>query len=160
MNRFLLLIVPTLVGILVSSCAPIPRQVVPKYGSHSGAYNLPVRHLQRRAVFHHRVHHVADHHRHTQRRAASEGRRRLLSPWNYLPAASEPPAPTHVTPPPRITRQTPMSRNPFLTTRWGHRVIGAGRSDPSKVTIVCTSVPQVEDAAAAEMALRATGHAD
>jgi hypothetical protein len=38
--------------------------------------------------------------------------------------------------PPRITRQTPMSQNPFLTTKWGLRVIGAGRSDPlSEVTI-------------------------
>ena len=53
MNRYLLLIVYALVGIFVSSCAPIPHYVVPKpaYGSHSGApHHLPVHHSPRRAA--------------------------------------------------------------------------------------------------------------
>jgi hypothetical protein len=134
MNRFLFLIASALVGILVSSCAPIPRQGVPKYGSHSGApHYLPLRHPPRRAVVHDRMPHVTDHHRHAQRRATSEGQRRPLHPWDHLPAASETRALRNATTPPiRITsRQTPMSRHPLLPTRSGHRIIGAGRSDPS-----------------------------
>jgi hypothetical protein len=115
MNRFLLLIAPALVGILVSSCAPIPRQVVPKYGSHSGApHNLPLRHPPRRSVVHHRVPHVTDHHRHPPRRAASEGRRRLLRPRNYLPAAFESPAPTNATTKPPLTYEI----GPYHYRRW------------------------------------------
>jgi hypothetical protein len=53
MNRYLLLIVYALVGIFVSSCAPIPHYVVPKpaYGSHSDApHHLPVHRSPRRAA--------------------------------------------------------------------------------------------------------------
>jgi hypothetical protein len=127
MNRFLLLIACALVGILVSSCAPIPHRVAPKpvYGSHSGApHYLPLRHPPRRAAdvvhhrahhatdhhrhaqrtgtiaTHHRAHHATDHHRHAQRRGTIATHHRLLNPWNHLPAASETPAPANATTPP------------------------------------------------------------
>ena len=75
MNRFLPLISCAFVGILVSSCARNPPSVVPKpaYGSTSGTPHRSAKH-----------HHVALAQvplRHP--RPASEGHRRLLSPWNY-----------------------------------------------------------------------------
>jgi hypothetical protein len=120
MNKFLLLTASALVGILVSSCAPIPRQMVPKYGSHSGApHYLPPRHPPRRAQVHHRMPHVTDHHHHPQRRATSEGQRRSLRPWDHLPAVSEPPAPTNVTPPPQDHSTDPDVSKPLLNYKMG-----------------------------------------
>jgi len=106
MNRFLLLIACALVGILVSSCAPIPHRVAPKpvYGSHSGApHYLPLRHPPRRAadvVVHHRVLHATDHHRHAQRRGTIATHHRLLNPWNDLPVTPNTPAPASTPTPP------------------------------------------------------------
>jgi hypothetical protein len=145
MNRFFPFISCAFVGILVSSCA----RNEPVYGSRSASPHRPAKH-----------HHVALAQvplRHPPRRAASEGQRRPLRPWNHLPAASETPAPANATTPPirtswqpprprrlrmprrppiRITsRQTPMSRHPLIPSRSGHPLIGAGKSDPSsKVT--------------------------
>ena len=95
MNRYLLLIVCALVGIFVSSCAPIPHHVVPK-GSHSGApHHLPVHSSPRRVagVVHHRVLHATDHHHHAQRRAPIATHHRIFNPWNDLPVAPNTPAP-------------------------------------------------------------------
>ena len=98
MNRYLLLIVYALVGIFVSSCAPIPHYVVPKpaYGSHSDApHHLPVHRSPRRAagVVHHRVLHATDHYRHAQRRAPIATHHGILNPWNDLPVAPNTSAP-------------------------------------------------------------------
>jgi len=104
MNRFFPFISCAFVGILVSSCARNPPSVVPvAYGSASGTPHRSAKH-----------HHVALSQaplRHPK--AASEGHRRLLSPWNYsapanaatphtdhLPAAPETPAPANATTPP------------------------------------------------------------
>src|SRR5215472_15934712 len=87
MNRFLLLIASALVGILVSSCAQNPHSgavLEPAYGAASGSFHRPAKR-----------HHVVLAQvrlRHAPRKAASEGQRRLLRPWDHLPAASEPPA--------------------------------------------------------------------
>jgi hypothetical protein len=84
MNRFLLLIACGLIGILISSCAPTPHNVVPTpvSGSHSGA---PHRSAKR--------HHVAVAQVPLRRpKAANEGHSRLLSPWNYSPAPETPAA--------------------------------------------------------------------
>jgi hypothetical protein len=141
MNRFLPLISCAFVGILVSSCARNPPSVVPKpaYGSASGTPHRPAKR-----------HHVALAQlplRHPPQRAASEGHRRLLRPWNHLPAAPETPAPANATTPPhtdrppprprrlrmprrpliRITsRQPPRPRRPRKASRSGHPLIGAG----------------------------------
>jgi hypothetical protein len=89
MNRFLPLISCAFVGILVSSCARNPPSVVPEptYGSASGTFHRSAKH-----------HHVALAQvplRHP--RAASEGHRRLLSPWNYpAPANAATPHTDHL----------------------------------------------------------------
>ena len=102
-------------GILVSSCARNPPSVVPvAYGSASGTPHRSAKH-----------HHVALAQaplRHPK--AASEGHRRRLSPWNYsapanaatphtdhLPAAPETPAPANATTPPY---GSPPDRPPCL----------------------------------------------
>jgi hypothetical protein len=87
MNRFLPFISCAFVGILVSSCAQNPHCVVsePAYGSASRTPHRPAKR-----------HHVALAQvplRHPPRRAAGEGQRRPLRPWNHLPAAPETPAP-------------------------------------------------------------------
>src|SRR4029077_17098706 len=91
-SRFFPFISCAFVGILVSSCAQNPHCMVPKptYGSASGTPHRSAKH-----------HHVALAQvplRHP--RAASEGHRRLLRPWNHLPAAPETPAPANATTPP------------------------------------------------------------
>jgi hypothetical protein len=115
MNRFFPFISCAFVGILVSSCARNPPSVVPvAYGSASGTPHRSAKH-----------HHVALSQaplRHPK--AASEGHRRLLSPWNYsapanaatphtdhLPAAPETPAPANATTPPY---GSPPDRPPCL----------------------------------------------
>jgi hypothetical protein len=127
MNRFLLLIACALVGIFVSSCAPIPHRVVPKpaYGSHSGApHYLPLRHPPRRAAgeVHRRVLHATHHHRHAQRRAtiATHHRvhHRVLNPWNasrWLPIIPRhprvpPPPPQHESPPGALNAETDYAK--------------------------------------------------
>jgi hypothetical protein len=134
MNRFFPFISCAFVGILVSSCA----RNEPVYGSRSASPHRPAKH-----------HHVALAQVPLRHRAASEGQRRPLRPWNHLPAASETPAAANATtphtdhlpaapetpapanattPPIRITsRQTPMSRHPLIPSRSGHPLIGAGR---------------------------------
>jgi hypothetical protein len=89
MNRFLPFISCAFVGILVSSCAQNPHRMVPEpaYGSASGTTHRPTKR-----------HHVALAQvllRHPPRRAASEGHRSLLRPWDHLPAAPETPTPPH-----------------------------------------------------------------
>ena len=78
MNRLLPLITCALVGILVSSCAQNPRQVL-AYGSAHGTSQRPTKR-----------HHAALAQvslRHPQRKPASQGSRRLLRPWDHLPAS-------------------------------------------------------------------------
>jgi hypothetical protein len=75
MNRFLPWISCAFAGILVSSCAQNPPSVVPEhaYGSTSGTPHRSAKH-----------HHVALAQVPLRPpRAASEGHRRLLRPWNY-----------------------------------------------------------------------------
>ena len=74
MNRFFPFISCAFVGILVSSCA----RTEPVYGSRSASPHRPAKH-----------HHVALAQVPLRHRAASEGQRRPLRPWNHLPAASE-----------------------------------------------------------------------
>jgi hypothetical protein len=129
MNRFFPFISCAFVGILVSSCAQNPHCMAPKptYGSASGTPHRSAKHR-----------HVALAQvplRHP--RAASEGHRRLLRPWNHLPAAPETPGLRMPRRPPiRITsRQPPRPQRPRKASRSGHPIIGAGKSDPSsKVT--------------------------
>jgi hypothetical protein len=110
MNRFFPLISCAFVGILVSSCAQNPHRVVskPAYGSASGTPHRPAKR-----------HHVALAQvplRHLPQRAASEGHRRLLRPWNHLPAAPETPAPANAPTPPHTDQpatapETPATAN-------------------------------------------------
>lgn len=88
MNRFLLLIGFALVGIFVASCAENPQRVVPD-PAHGSASRTPYRPAKR--------HHIVYAQVPLRHPPASEGRRRLLPPRNYLPAASETLAPTNAT---------------------------------------------------------------
>jgi hypothetical protein len=93
------------VGILVSSCAQNPHRAVPEpaYESASGTPHRPAKR-----------HHVALAQvplHHPPRRAASEGHRRLLHPWNHLPAAPETPAPANAPTPPN-TDHLPNASTP------------------------------------------------
>jgi hypothetical protein len=115
MNRFLPFISCAFVGILVSSCAQNPHCVVPEpaYGSASGSFHR----LAKR-------HHVAlaqVRFRHAPRKAASEGQRRPLRPWDHLPAASENPAPTNATAPPLpAASEPPALMNATVPTHTDH----------------------------------------
>jgi hypothetical protein len=101
MNRFLPFISCALAGILVSSCAQNPRQVLAYGSTHSTSHRPAKRH------------HVALAQvqlRHPPRRPASQGPRGLLRPWNHLPAASETRAPTNATTPQeqlKVVREAP-----------------------------------------------------
>jgi hypothetical protein len=98
MNRFLPFINYAWVAILVSSCAPNPHYVV-HYGSAPGAPHP-------RASRHHLA--LAQGPlRHPPRRVASEGQRKLLSRWNYLPPPAETPAPPNATTAPQTYEIVP-----------------------------------------------------
>ena len=119
MNRFFPLISCAFVGILVSSCAQNPHRVVskPAYGSASGTPHRPAKR-----------HHVALAQvslRHLPQRAASEGHRRLLRPWNHLRAAPETPAPANAPTPPHTdyllaAPETPATANATTPAHTDH----------------------------------------